>query len=100
MGTGIQRQRLVRIVAAALVAVIAPAAVALAQSIEQFYKGRDMDLYIGYSTGGAYDFYARVIGRHMGLHIPGNPTLVPKNMEGAGSLRLANFLYRVAPPDG
>ena len=59
-----------------------------------------MDLYIGYSTGGAYDFYARVIGRHMGAHIPGNPTLVPKNMEGAGSLRLANFLYRVAPQDG
>jgi tripartite-type tricarboxylate transporter receptor subunit TctC len=100
VGIGIQRQRLVRIIAAVLVAVIAPAAVALAQSVEQFYKGRDMDLYIGYSTGGAYDFYARVIGRHMGLHIPGNPTLVPKNMEGAGSLRLANFLYRVAPPDG
>ena len=100
MGTGIQRQHLVRIIAAVLVAVIAPAAIALAQSVEQFYKGRDMDLYIGYSTGGAYDFYARVIGRHMGLHIPGNPTLVPKNMEGAGSLRLANFLYRVAPPDG
>jgi tripartite-type tricarboxylate transporter receptor subunit TctC len=68
--------------------------------VEEFYKGRNMDLYIGYSTGGAYDFYARVIGRHMGAHIPGNPTLVPKNMEGAGSLRLANFLYRVAPHDG
>jgi tripartite-type tricarboxylate transporter receptor subunit TctC len=71
-----------------------------AQSPADFYKGRNLDLYIGYSTGGAYDLYARVIGRHMGAHIPGNPTLVPKNLEGAGSLRLANYLYRVAPQDG
>jgi tripartite-type tricarboxylate transporter receptor subunit TctC len=96
----IRQHRLVRVIAAVLLAVIAPTALALAQSIADFYKGRDMDLYIGYSTGGAYDFYARVIGRYMGHHIPGNPTLVPKNMEGAGSLRLANFLYRVAPHDG
>ncbi len=87
-------------IAAALVLLVAPAAIALAQSVADFYKNRDMDLYIGYSTGGAYDFYARSIGRYMGHHIPGNPTLVPKNMEGAGSLRLANFLYRVAPHDG
>ena len=65
-----------------------------------FYKGRAIDLYIGYSVGGAYDLYARVIGRHLGAHIPGNPMLVPKNLEGAGSLRLANYLYRVAPRDG
>jgi tripartite-type tricarboxylate transporter receptor subunit TctC len=98
--TGILRHRFVRVVAAALFAIMAPAAIVLAQSVEEFYKNRDMDLYIGYSTGGAYDFYARVIGRHMGGHIPGHPTLVPKNMEGAGSLRLANFIYRVAPHDG
>jgi tripartite-type tricarboxylate transporter receptor subunit TctC len=95
-----QRHRLAYIIAAALVAAVTPAALVFADSVEAFYKGRDMDLYIGYSPGGAYDFYARVIGRHMGSHIPGNPTLVPKNMEGAGSLRLANFLYRVAPHDG
>jgi tripartite-type tricarboxylate transporter receptor subunit TctC len=87
-------------VAAVLVAVVAPAAVALGDSIEDFYKSRAMDLYIGYSTGGAYDLYARSIGRFLGRHIAGNPTLVPKNMEGAGSLRLANYLYRVAPHDG
>jgi len=87
-------------VVTALVAVVAPAAVVLGESIEDFYKNRAMDLYIGYSTGGAYDLYARSIGRYLGRHIPGNPTLVPKNMEGAGSLRLANFLYRVAPHDG
>jgi tripartite-type tricarboxylate transporter receptor subunit TctC len=73
---------------------------ASAQSPAEFYKNRNVDEYVGYSTGGAYDFYARVIGRHMGAHIPGNPTLVPRNMEGAGSLRLANWLYRVAPRDG
>ena len=74
--------------------------IAAAQSPADFYKNRNVDEYIGYSTGGAYDFYARVIGRHMGAHIPGNPTLIPRNMEGAGSLRLANWLYRVAPQDG
>src|SRR5437763_1160823 len=73
---------------------------ALAEPIVDFYKSRAIDLYIGYSVGGAYDLYARVIGRHLGAHIPGNPTLVPKNLEGAGSLRLANYLYRVAPRDG
>jgi tripartite-type tricarboxylate transporter receptor subunit TctC len=87
-------------VSVALLLVLMPAAVVLAQSAADFYKGRAIDLYIGYSVGGAYDLYARVIGRHMGAHIPGNPTLIPKNMEGAGSLRLANYLYRVAPQDG
>ena len=73
---------------------------ASADAVGDFYKGRAIDLYIGYSVGGAYDLYARVIGRHLGAHIPGDPTLVPKNLEGAGSLRLANYLYRVAPHDG
>jgi tripartite-type tricarboxylate transporter receptor subunit TctC len=72
----------------------------LAQSAADFYKAGNVDLYIGFSVGGAYDLYARVLGRHIGAHIPGAPTLVPKNMEGAGSLRLANYLYRVAPQDG
>ena len=71
-----------------------------AQPAAEFYKGRQLDLYIGYSTGGGYDVYARLIARHLGRHIPGNPTVVPKNMEGAGSLRLANWLYKVAPRDG
>ena len=73
---------------------------AQAQPAADFYKGKQIDLYIGYSTGGGYDVYARLLARHMGRHIPGNPTIVPKNMDGAGSLRLANWLYRVAPKDG
>jgi tripartite-type tricarboxylate transporter receptor subunit TctC len=75
-------------------------AAAAAQSPAEFYKSRNVDLYVGYSVGGAYDLYARTVARHMGRHIPGRPTLVPKNMEGAGSLRLTNWLYRVAPKDG
>src|SRR6202000_2234701 len=82
------------------VAIFAPVANVRAQSPADFYKGRDLDLYDGYSPGGAYDLYARMIGRHMGAHLPGQPTLVPKNLEGAGSPRLCNFLYRVAPKDG
>ena len=92
--------KFIRVLAAALLAIAAPAAAVFAQSAADFYKGRNINLYIGYSPGGAYDLYARVIARHMGRHIPGDPTLVPQNMEGAGSLRLANYLYRVAPQDG
>jgi tripartite-type tricarboxylate transporter receptor subunit TctC len=83
---------------AVLSVLAAPAA--YAQTPAEFYKGRNVELYIGYSVGGGYDLYARVLARHLGRHIPGNPTIVPKNMEGAGSLRLANWLYRVAPRDG
>jgi len=85
-------------VTAALVLLAASAA--QAQSAADFYKGRNVDLYIGYSAGGGYDLYSRLLARHMGKYLPGNPTVVPKNMEGAGSLRLANWLYNVAPKDG
>src|SRR5580658_10831911 len=81
-------------------AVFSFASAAQAQSPADFYKGKNVELYIGYSVGGGYDLYARVLARHIGRHIPGNPTIVVKNMEGAGSLRLANWLYRVAPKDG
>src|SRR2546423_8413177 len=89
---------------AALLLTFAPMSLAqpaaYAQSPAEFYKGRNVELYIGYSVGGAYDLYARVLARHLGKHIPGNPTIVPKNMEGAGSLRLANWLYNVGAKDG
>ena len=67
---------------------------------QDFYKGRQIDLYVGYSVGGGYDIYARLLARHLGKHVPGKPTVIPKNMEGAGSLRLANWLYQAAPRDG
>jgi tripartite-type tricarboxylate transporter receptor subunit TctC len=73
---------------------------ARAQTPAEFHKGKIVELDIGYSVGGAYDGYARMLARHMGKYIPGNPTIVPKNMTGAGSLRLANYLYNAAPKDG
>ena len=91
-------EMLTRLFAAAAMALAASSA--LAQSPADFYKGRTVDLYVGYSVGGGYDLYARVLARHIGRNIPGNPTVVVKNMEGAGSLRLANWAYRVAPKDG
>ena len=83
--------------AVVLACAVSPAS---AQAPADFYKGRNVELYIGYSVGGAYDLYARTIARHLGKHIPGNPTIVPKNLEGAGSLRLANWLYNVGAKDG
>jgi tripartite-type tricarboxylate transporter receptor subunit TctC len=85
---------------ASLLAAIALGAPAQAQSPAEFYKGKIVELDIGYSVGGAYDGYARMLARHMAKYIPGNPTIVPKNMTGAGSLRLANYLYNAAPKDG
>jgi tripartite-type tricarboxylate transporter receptor subunit TctC len=87
------------VTAALVVAALLPQA-ARAQDPAAFYAGKSIDLQIGYSVGGGYDLYGRLLARHIGRHIPGNPTIVPKNMEGAGSLRLANFLYAAAPRDG
>ena len=80
--------------------VIAMATAASAETPAQFYKGKTVELYIAYSAGGGYDLYARMVARHLGRHIPGNPQIVAKNMEGAGGLRLANWLYQQAPRDG
>jgi tripartite-type tricarboxylate transporter receptor subunit TctC len=79
---------------------VALSAPARAQSVADFYKGRNLDLYIGYSVGGGYDLYARMLARYLGKHIPGNPTVLPQNMPGAGSLRLTNWLYGAAAKDG
>ncbi len=73
---------------------------ATAQSVEQFYKGRTIDLIVGYAPGGGYDAYTRLLSRHMSRHIPGKPALTVKNMPGAGSLKAANYLYNVAKKDG
>jgi len=73
---------------------------ARADEVADFYKGKTVQLVVGYGPGGGYDVYARVLSRHIGKHIPGNPTIVVQNMPGAGSLRAANYLYSVAPKDG
>ncbi|MSP95060.1 MAG: hypothetical protein EXR00_07275 [Alphaproteobacteria bacterium] len=66
----------------------------------EFYRGRNVQLLVGFSPGGGYDLYARVLARHMGKHIAGNPTVVAQNMPGAGSVKAANYLYSVAAKDG
>src|SRR4051794_28480328 len=88
-----------RMLIAASVGILLQCGTALGQGGD-FYKGRQVDLYVGYSVGGGYDIYARLLARHMGEHLPGKPVVVPKNMAGAGSLRLANWLYQAAPRDG
>jgi tripartite-type tricarboxylate transporter receptor subunit TctC len=82
------------------VLVLSLAAPTPAQPVADFYRGRSITLVIGYSAGGGYDAYGRVLARHLGRHIPGNPAIVAQNMPGAGSLRSANYLYNVAPKDG
>src|SRR5438094_882858 len=65
-----------------------------------YYAGKSIEFLIGGEVGGGYDIYARAIARHLARFIPGNPTIVPKNQQGAGSGRAASFLYSVAPRDG
>jgi tripartite-type tricarboxylate transporter receptor subunit TctC len=87
--------------AVALVCCAAGAATpAVAQSVEPFFKGKTINVYIGFAPGGTYDYYSRLFARFIGKHIPGNPSVVAQNMPGAGSFLAANFLYAVAPKDG
>ena len=67
---------------------------------EDFYKGKNLRMLVGFSPGGGYDTYTRYIGRHISRYIPGNPTPVVQNMPGAGSLITANYIYKRAKPDG
>jgi tripartite-type tricarboxylate transporter receptor subunit TctC len=71
-----------------------------ADQVEGFYKGKTLQLLIGFGAGGGYDLYGRAVARHMGRFIPGNPSIVPQNMAGAGSVRAASYLYYAAPKDG
>jgi tripartite-type tricarboxylate transporter receptor subunit TctC len=65
-----------------------------------YYEGKSIRLIVGFSAGGGFDTYSRLIGRHLGRHIPGNPSIVVENMTGAASLVAANHVYKVAKPDG
>ena len=86
---------------AAMVVTAALAATpAHADTVADFYKGKQINLIVGYGPGGGYDTYARLLARHFGRFIPGNPNVIVQNMPGAGSLRAVNYLYNVAPKDG
>ena len=71
-----------------------------ADAVADFYKGKTIQVLVGFGPGGGYDLYARTLARYMGRHIPGNPTLVPQNMPGAGGVKAMNYLYNVARKDG
>jgi tripartite-type tricarboxylate transporter receptor subunit TctC len=70
------------------------------QTAEDFYRGKQIDMVIGYSPGGTYDLYARLVAKYLGNYIPGKPTIVPRNMPGAGSRAAVRWVYSVAPKDG
>jgi tripartite-type tricarboxylate transporter receptor subunit TctC len=91
--------KLWRLAAIAVIFVACRQSLALAQS-EAFYRGKTINIYIGFAPGGSYDIYARFLGRFMADHIPGKPTIVPHNMPGGGSRAVAGYIYNVAPKDG
>ena len=85
----------------ALMAGIAIGSDAQAQSsVESFYKGKTINMVVGYTSGGGFDIYARLLGRHMGRYIPGAPSFVTQNMPGAGGMKSGQYLYSIAPKDG
>lgn len=91
-----------RIIPVSLVAgaIFTIAAGASAQTPEQFYRGKTIDVVIGFGAGGGNDAYGRLLANHIGRHIPGRPTAIAKNMPGAGSFLAVNNVYNVAPKDG
>jgi tripartite-type tricarboxylate transporter receptor subunit TctC len=91
------RARILALVTAVVAATGFAGGAAHAQS---FYEGKTLRIIVGLSPGGGFDTYARTIGRHIGKHIPGNPTIVVDNMPGAGSIIMTNHMYKVAKPDG
>jgi tripartite-type tricarboxylate transporter receptor subunit TctC len=73
---------------------------AAAQPVADFYRGKTVNILIGVGVGGEYDLQARLVARHLGKHIPGNPKVVPQNMTGASGIKMTNYLYTQATRDG
>ena len=84
----------------ALVAGCAAATLARAETVEDFYKGKELTIQIGYGSGGGYDTTARLFAQHFGKHVPGHPSIIVQNMPGAGSMLVANAIYNTTPRDG
>ena len=92
------KRAMIKSLACLFLALTFPASAAFAQ--QPFYQDKTVRIIVGASAGGGYDTYSRMIARHMGKHVPGNPTFVVENMPGAGFLIAANHIYKVAKPDG
>lgn len=85
---------------AGVIALVLALGISRAGAQEPYYKGKVVKMVLGHSPGGGYDAYTRLIGRHLGKYLPGNPTVTVENMPGAGSMISANYNYNVAKPDG
>jgi tripartite-type tricarboxylate transporter receptor subunit TctC len=88
------------IAAVVLLTAVLAAPRAPAETVEDFYRGKRLTITVGYGPGGGYDVFARLLARHLGRFVPGNPQIIVQNMPGAGSLVAANYLYAIAPKDG
>src|SRR5215510_15595680 len=88
------------VTAAAFIMLLATTSAPWAQPAVDFYRGKTVRLIIGYGPGGSYDLYGRLAAEFLGRHIPGNPTIIPVNMPGAGGFKAIEYLYKVAPQDG
>ncbi len=93
-----QRTIIIASLAALLASIAAPPVEA--DPVADFYHGKTINLIIGTSIGNDYDFRARLIARHLGRHLPGQPTIVPQNMPGVGGVKAANYIASIAPRDG
>jgi tripartite-type tricarboxylate transporter receptor subunit TctC len=93
-------RQILAIRASALLLTTLPTSTGQAAQDGQFFKGRQINVIVGYGPGGGYDVYGRLVARHIGKYIPGEPKVVVSNMPGAGSLVATNYLYRIAPKDG
>src|SRR5258708_19858749 len=91
------RPRFLRFCCAFVTSVFAGALAPHPAASADFYLGKTLNVVIGYSAGGGYDLYARVLAKHLGKHIPRNPTVLPLNMVGPASLRPPNYAYSLAP---
>jgi tripartite-type tricarboxylate transporter receptor subunit TctC len=92
-----RRMTMMSLVAAAVLSAATPAS---AQSVAEFYAGRQINMIVGSTPGGGYDTQGRLVAKHLGKHIPGNPTVVVQNMPAAGSLAATNHMFNIAAKDG
>ena len=90
----------IRLISPVLFLALALSSSVTAAEPTNFYQGKTVRIIVGLAAGGGYDLYARTLARHLGKHIPGNPAIVVENMTGAGSIIAANYLYKIAKPDG
>jgi tripartite-type tricarboxylate transporter receptor subunit TctC len=94
------RMRSIALLGLAAIGAVAFCGGAEAQSAAEFYRGKTVAIVVSYAPGGGYDNYSRLLARHLGKHIPGNPTVIVQNMPGGAGITASNHVYAVAPKDG